>query len=228
MDNETQKKPKIIQMKYPAPYSQSWAENKTTGVSKKKSKVHNTNRGAAHSQSFANDRSTKKAKRKLPSPKSDNHKPGADPFKRGPWHAAKPRVRGPDPTVPHLKYGLFKPPKKNEDQSQIQVLSQTGQEPKSRTSTPEQSSKRDKKLKANKGQLPEGQPPMFVFRSIDPRYTRQLTLSGPTHVDIRPRATPALFTPALQALGIGDTSRAFQYAMSMRFNERQLRGMGRL
>lgn len=42
---------------------------------------------------------------------------------------------------------------------------------------------------------------MFVFRSIDPRYTRQLTLSGPTHVDIRPRATPALFTPALQALG---------------------------
>ncbi|XP_063836225.1 uncharacterized protein LOC135085372 [Ostrinia nubilalis] len=204
MDEDRQKKPRTIQMKYPAPYSQSWAENQTKGVKKKKPRVQNmTQIGHAppHSHSWANDRNVpKRVKKKTPSPRGAGLKKNSDLFSGGPWQPVKQKMsRGPDPTAPHLKYGLFPPPRKT-NKSQMQVVS-GGVEPKSRTSTPEHSSKKDKKLKNKKEPTPDAGAPFFVFRALDPHRTRQLSLSPPAHLDIRPRPRAYLPPQPLQNEG---------------------------
>ncbi|XP_026724486.1 uncharacterized protein LOC113491623 isoform X2 [Trichoplusia ni] len=163
------KKIRTIQITYPAPYSQTWnAEHNSS------SPVIMKNNFGRRSNFLFNP------KRQVETQKAWSHSYSA--------------VRGPDPTAPHLKYGVFSNRRSTSTrllQKSLPLKPTQNRNSYSHNTIPTRqasdytNNKNAKKKKDRKGPLTEA--PMFVFRTIDKRHTRQLSLSEIMHIDIKPK-----------------------------------------
>ncbi|KAG6462571.1 uncharacterized protein LOC115451760 [Manduca sexta] len=96
---------------------------------------------------------------------------------------APPRIKAPDPTVPHLKYGIF--PKKT-SLARGQSKTVTSKPTKQPSAVLENENIKTEKKKSSRN-APSAEPPLFVFRAIDKTSTRQLSMSETMHIDVKPR-----------------------------------------
>ncbi|XP_072947041.1 uncharacterized protein [Epargyreus clarus] len=161
METTRTRRPKTIQMKYPAQYSQSWASPETEKRGEKGKKKSKKNTSLLHGNTFPGC-----CRRNKPKP-----------------------LHGPDPYAPHLKYGIF-PQQASNARSQITTINprasvRNTMDPGTVT---EHANNKGESKKSKKGQLSET--PLFVIRPIDKRHRRQLSLSETLHLDIKPRRNP--------------------------------------
>ncbi|XP_063899521.1 uncharacterized protein LOC126054365 isoform X1 [Helicoverpa armigera] len=172
------------QITYPAPYAQSWNIDTTPvltrGYHGKGPKVFLFN----------------------------NPKKRADTQKT--WSQSYSAVRGPDPTAPHLKYGVFP----NRRASSTRNLPKPPLKPNFNPHCPREEARslisnktypvpaRKKPVKKVKGQQSDS--PMLVIRALDKTFTKQLSLSEIMHVDIKPGkripGTPSFCPPNYKGL----------------------------
>ncbi|XP_050556740.1 uncharacterized protein LOC118281118 [Spodoptera frugiperda] len=184
MEKPKVRKTKTMQITYPAPYLHSW-NSEAPPLLKKCSPIRT--RRLFHSP-----------RRPISTPKIKSKSYSA--------------VRGPDPTAPHLKYGVFsnkriianratvlpkgKQPTPNSRHSNVlkDKLSDDLMSRHSMSPTMKCPVHRSRQLQP---QIRES--PVFVFRTIDKSFTRQLSLSKMMHYDIKPKkynmSAPSSFCP---------------------------------
>ncbi|XP_022833789.1 uncharacterized protein LOC111361624 [Spodoptera litura] len=175
---------KTIQITYPAPYLQSWNSD-VAPILKKHSPIRTC-------RLFHGPR------RPVSTPKIKSQSYSA--------------VRGPDPTAPHLKYGVFsnkriianravilpklKQPTPNSKRNNA-LKNRISESLISRYSLPPTMKSRGYKNRQLQPRIRES--PVFVFRTIDKSFTRQLSLSKMVHVDIKPKKNISAPSSFLQA-----------------------------
>ncbi|CAH0602452.1 unnamed protein product [Chrysodeixis includens] len=176
-DMDKNKKIRTIQITYPAPYSQLW-----NAVNKSSPAIMKNN--------FRR--------------RSNLKRPGEV---QKAWCHCYSTVRGPDPTAPHLKYGVF--PNRRSTSSRVLPKAPPLKPPPNRAShsfntipTRQMSDITGRTLKKKRERK---EAPMFVFRTIDKAHTRQLSLSEMMHVDIKPKkpvvtSPPFCTTPTFKVL----------------------------